>query len=412
MITRQLLAHALQIPRGAHSILIQWMIVPILGNLCGLLFLVLVPLRRTRGGAMLPELKGFFCISFAYTFYITLRSLAAGANASEPIGDSLPLILVAGLSLWAMREPSRLDMHWLFRGLTVMLLAVFILTSFERVVLGVWRPELLMGNPLNLTPLLLVPCMIVTIREFAPSRNWILLGLLSFCLGGYVIGGLSQSRGLFLGLGILILLRLLFEFFSPAAQRPKLITCLAMLTAMLGLATAVAFNPAISGRYAVAAKTLSEPARDPEWSTDLRMTMLREGWQAFLERPLVGYGPQNRFEAVFPETSSFPARLSHLHNDFLTHGVGGGIVAIVLLCLILLAPAWAGCRNNAQLTPAIAHMRRQIGVLTSCAFFGVAMVNNVFFVSISAFTTALSLVSVLLILAALRVSDQATDEQR
>ncbi|WP_458326239.1 O-antigen ligase family protein [Roseobacter sp. A03A-229] len=360
----------------------------------------------------MSELRAFFAISSAYTAYIITRSLAAGPNAKEPIGDTLPLILTAGLAFWAMRQPVRLDMGWLFRGTTLMSLLVFLLAVFERVVLGVWRPELLLGNPLNLTPLLLVPCMLVTMTQFAPSPKWVWLGLLSFFLGGYVIGGLSQSRGLFLGLGVLVMIRITFEMLSPVDLRAKLKTSLSILATMGLLAMVVAFDPSVSNRYVAAAQTLAKPAGEVEWSTGLRVTMFKEGWRTFLERPFFGHGPQNRFDAVFPDVSSLPIRLSHLHNDFLTHGVAGGLVAVVLLFLILAVPAWAGCRNSAGLDAAVAHARRQIGVLTSCAFVGVAVVNNVFFVSISAFTTALSLVSVLLILAALRQSTGRTAPAR
>ncbi|WP_168193173.1 O-antigen ligase family protein [Rhodophyticola sp. CCM32] len=402
--------------RGAPVLLLQWLLMPLLGKFTTLAFLVLVPLLRMQQGPYLRELRHFLFISLAYVIYITARSLIAGADAASPIGDTLPLIIVAGLAFWAVREPVRLDMGWLFRGTVLMLMLVFGLALFARVYMDVWRPELLLGNPLNLTPLLLVPCMLVTMARFAPSQLWVWLGLLSFVLGGYVIGGLSQSRGLFLGLGVLVLIRIGFDATSPASLRDKIWTCGAIFAAMGLVILFVSANATSSGRYAAAAQMLtsSSPSSsslaselvggDGDWSTGLRMIMLHEGWATFLEQPLFGFGPQNRFDAVFPDTSSFPIRLSHLHNDFLTHGVGGGIVAVLLLVLLLVAPAWAGFRGNAGLGAGLAHARREIGVLTSAAFLGVAMVNNVFFVAISAFTTSLSLVSILVVLAALRIS--------
>ncbi len=401
-----------RIPRGAPLIVIQWTLLPILGKFSGFLFLMSMPLMRSQSGRTIPELRTFFVISVIYTLFITGRALTASGDAIEPIGSTIPLLLAAGLSLWVAREPSRLDMAWLFRGCVVMLSAVFLLTMVERFAFGVWRPELLLGNPLNLAPLMLVPCMLVTMREFAPGRLWVFLGFFSFCLGGYVIGGLSQSRGMFLGLVALVCVRLLFEMTSPAALRARVITSLSLVVAIVGLVAVVALNPAISGRYAAAAQTLSASTAEAEWSTGLRVTMLKEGWRAFLERPLFGHGPQNRFDAVFPDPSSFPIRLSHLHNDFLTHGVGGGMIAVVLLFLVLAVPGWAGCRNPVGIAPETAHLRRQIGVLTSCAFVGVAVVNNVFFVSISSYTTALSLISALLILAALRRAEQNINPAR
>ncbi len=388
----------------------QWLLLPVLGKFSPFLFLLQTPLLRSKGGKPLPEIAVFLAVAAVYTIYMGVRALAAGAEAEEPIAENLPLIIVPALVLWCARAPLRLDLGWVFRGTVGLLIAIFCLASYEKWALNVLRPELLLGNPLNLAPLLLVPCMLMTIRDLAPCERWRWAGLIGFCLGGYVIGGLAQSRGVFLVFAGLVVIRLAFEVWSPAPIRERVKTCTVIIAAMGLVVASLAFNPSVSTRYVVAAQSLSqssapsssEPAPVKGWSTGLRIEMLVEGWRKFEERPVLGHGPQHRFTSVFPRDSSFPLRASHLHNDFLTHAVGGGLIGALLLCIVLAMPAVTGFARAAGLPRRMAHNRRQIGALASAAFFGVAAVNNVFFVSISTYTTTLSLVMVLLIQAALR----------
>lgn len=359
-------------------------------------------LGRDRQGPTDRGLRIFFYLSILYAAYIAVRSILAGPRALEPILDTLPLVFVSGLTLWAVRTPIKINMHLLFKATCAMLAAVFFLAWVERLFLGVWRPELLLGNPLNLAPVLLIPALFVTMSRFAPSRLWVWLGLIAFVMAVYVIGGLSQSRGLFLGLWALVLIRVGFELCAPITARSKLQNALGIVLAMGLITVVIGSDSHLSGRYTVMVKTLSNTEAAPEYSVGLRMKMLKGGWAATQERPFVGHGPQNRYDAaaLHFDTTGLP-RFSHLHNGFLTHTVGGGILLLFLLVALLLMPIVIGFQGNRDITLINAHARREIGVLGSCAFAGVAAVNNVFFVDISAFTTAFSLFGILVILTSL-----------
>ncbi|MEM7240641.1 MAG: O-antigen ligase family protein [Pseudomonadota bacterium] len=384
------------------TVMSLWVAMPVFGKPLGLVFLLLVPFCRDRSGPVLRSLRMLFFLSVVYALYIAVRSVLAGPRASEPILDTLPLLIVTGMALWAIRTPLSINIQLLFQATCIMLAAVFVLAWGERIFFGVWRPELLLGNPLNLAPVLLVPALFVTMTRFAPSRLWVWFGLAAFAMAIYVIGGLSQSRGFFVGLWALVAVRVGFELLAPIDIWSKLKNSLRVLIT-IGLVTAVIGSDSqLSGRYTMMAKTLTSSQAEPEWSVGLRMKMLKGGWTAVQERPFVGHGPQNRYNSAaahFDTTGH--VRFSHLHNDFLTHAVGGGILLVFLLIALIIIPAVIGFRDNRNLTPLSAHARREIGVLGSLAVAGAAAVNNIFFVDISAFTTALSLVGLVLILAAI-----------
>ncbi|MEP2640016.1 O-antigen ligase family protein [Roseobacter sp.] len=142
-----------------------------------------------------------------------------------------------------------------------------------------------------------------------------------------------------------------------------------------------------------------QPASAPILMSPLneRMAMLSAGWQAYKAAPFLGYGAQHRFDAAVPYLpDEFRSRYSHLHNEFLTHAVAGGIPAVLLLIALLVVPLVAAAQHRGG-----GRRRKiEIGLLATAAFTGMAAVNNVLFVDISAFSLGLSYVTVLLLIEA------------
>jgi O-antigen ligase len=73
-------------------------------------------------------------------------------------------------------------------------------------------------------------------------------------------------------------------------------------------------------------------------SLGARIEIIVSAWRAFLQKPLIGYGLDERMSATFAHlTPSGPdvTNLGHLHNDYVTHlvsyGMFGGIFIVVFL---------------------------------------------------------------------------------
>jgi hypothetical protein len=142
-------------------------------------------------------------------------------------------------------------------------------------------------------------------------------------------------------------------------------------------------SPASPSVAAEASPAQAAMPTGPDTSLNQRLAMLQAGWKAFLEAPWRGHGGQNRFKAAAPYLPENFEAFSHLHNDFLTHAVAGGVPAVVLLCLILAFPLLCALRrpNRDRILTAL---------LFSGAFTGTALTNNVLFVDISAFALGLA----------------------
>lgn len=395
--------------KGEGWLLTFWFLLPMLGQVTAAFFLLTAPIFRNRSGSLRAPLLVFSGICAVYTLYIFVVSAARGGidEAIEPSGDALSLFLTVAVSTWVVRSQSRINPHHAYKACALVLIAVFLLLTCFAVFMGEERPGLLMKNPLNLSPLLLVPVVFCTFWQFAPSKGWIITGIVAFLMGLVSVAAILEARGTTLVLAALLLTRLIWGIFDAANVAHSLRNgafVLSILIAALGLAS---MDNSIVKRFHAVAETFGiqnsmivDGTDDAimnvtsDTSVNQRLAMLIAGWNAFKERPIFGYGGQNRFDAAVDYLPvSFPFQYSHLHNDFVTHAVAGGIPAVFLLTVILFFPVYVAIR-----TPGESRNRLQIATMFTLAFAGTAFFNNVLFNDISAFSLGLSYVFAVLLL--------------
>ncbi|QJF52892.1 O-antigen ligase family protein [Roseobacter ponti] len=387
---------------GTAMLSLIWLGIPLVGKALAFLSVFLLPLTRDKTGDRIGALRAFMLLSIVYGAYICLRSVAAGEGAAEPVLDTLPVMALPVMAYLFIRRPVRIDVRLLYRGLVLLVFTLFAVMWVEVRATGIAEAELALGNPFNLAVLLLLPALLLTFDRFAPDTRWFIAGLTGFAFMVWSLGALVQTRSLFLGIIVLGVLRVAGALLEGPGVRVRMPAAGAIAAALALAVVAMYALPSQSARYTALVDGISGSQEVPEWSVGLRRTMLREGVDAAGAAPLFGYGPQNRFSAAFEGKEQLPIELSHLHNEFLTHAVAGGLPAALLMTLLLLSPAIAGWRNNGALTATRAHQRRQVGLLASLGLLGTAAVNNVYFVDISAFTTTLTLLWSLVFLEALR----------
>lgn len=111
-----------------------------------------------------------------------------------------------------------------------------------------------------------------------------------------------------------------------------------------------------------------------------RLDMQITGLHAFSEKPFVGHGIQNSVEAANKISTEVLGRktnytYTHLHNDYLTHAVGGGILLFLLFVLVISSPlimSWQLRKKNAG------QGMLNYGLMLSGAYATIAMTNIVF----------------------------------
>ena len=82
-----------------------------------------------------------------------------------------------------------------------------------------------------------------------------------------------------------------------------------------------------------------------------RVQMLKFSWQAFLDSPWIGHGPQNKYEAMRSYfDNSILAGTNHRtpHNIIASHAVAGGVFALIALGLFLAYPLFISWTRSAK----------------------------------------------------------------
>ncbi len=111
-----------------------------------------------------------------------------------------------------------------------------------------------------------------------------------------------------------------------------------------------------------------------------RLDMLATGWRLFLDHPAIGVGMQNTVAAANEISQLVVGRqtdftFTHLHNDYLTHAAGGGILLAALFVAMLVLPVWIAARSKRD---RMYHTRLYFAAMVSIAYAGAALTNLVF----------------------------------
>jgi len=165
------------------------------------------------------------------------------------------------------------DLRWGLRGLAAVVAAVALWSLVDWLLLGSPRPAMPLGhhNLLAAWLVILLPLALVPAREPGPWRR------VALTAGGLAVVAVVASRSL-TGTAALTVQALLALAWLVRSRRWILGLSLALLLACLGLA-------------AFQAPRLARIASGDDSSAQARTSYLEAGWQGFLARPVLGWGP-------------------------------------------------------------------------------------------------------------------------
>jgi hypothetical protein len=448
--------------RGTGWLLGFWLMLPVLGHLTAPFYILSAPFCRDRSGPLRGPLVTFTVLCAVYVLYITFVSwrVSNGTEWVEPAGDAASLLLTAGLATWVLRGRASIDPGALYQGSVMMLCAVFVLAAIAVFGFGVSRPGLLMKNPLNLSPVLIVPALICTLYAYAPSWLWRSAGALAFFLAVLTLMLLLQARSSALVLVLLALLRVAWILLAepaPPLQRSRDIAGI-LLPLVLALGVG-ALNPQVMQRFGTLAalpvtvqpatpsvpveadtappgrpsadtrpaEKVSTPDAPAEGtSSDIAPSDDTPSKAAHAEPPVQIPVPATSDSSVNQRLAMlqagwqafrdapwlghggqnrFAAARPYLPDDFedfshlhndLLTHAVAGGVPAVVLLCLILAFPLLQALRAAHRT----HNNIQIALLFCGAFTGTALTNNVLFVDISAFALGLNYVTAMLLITA------------
>lgn len=178
-------------------------------------------------------------------------------------------------------------------------------------------------------------------------RSWMLFYAIS-ALGGVAGSFLSGSRGGWILLPLLLVIwyRSFCHWYST---RLKLAIFAAITLCLLAL-----FIPQLGVRERLqdTRSEISEflSGKNPDTSTGFRFQLWQSAWRSFLEKPVLGWGPNSirvsqkeQFEAGTLSASAYQFN-SHAHNQYLDNMAKYGLIGLGMLLALFLVPWYLGNR--------------------------------------------------------------------
>ncbi|NBT32246.1 MAG: O-antigen ligase domain-containing protein, partial [Rhodobacteraceae bacterium] len=153
----------------------------------------------------------------------------------------------------------------------------------------------------------------------------------------------------------------------------------------------------MSSRVSQGMTTVATGEAAAEKSTGNQMQLFSAGLEAWMARPVFGHGVSERYNAAVPYLKQdFGRNFSHLHNAFLTHLVGGGVVGLGLLLFMLVTPFLANhsCRKS---TGALSKDSRYFAWVVFLSLSGIGLSNLILNQDVSSHLFGILLVVHLLI---------------
>ncbi|MCQ8780747.1 O-antigen ligase family protein [Mangrovibrevibacter kandeliae] len=290
--------------------------------------------------------------AFALVTIGAVLAQPGGADASRLILPMViyfaPIFLVPRMRLSRLRHTLRPALFGAAIGGTLLLPIIGI-----EYALWTDRVQGFSGNPgpLSITALLTCGLSLLGLSR-SRSRAYNVLAILG-AAGASTAVLLSGMRGAWPALPLVLLAGLAIRksdiaaLWRRASRRRRIAAASLCILLACGIVAVVA--PAMDARVDAFWSDLARMTTLPEDATSLnqRKAIYVASVEAFLERPLFGYGPQNIWQAITPylDEQTFPGyRYSHLHDIGLTVGVGSGLLGLLSLLAMIVAPLWTAWR--------------------------------------------------------------------
>lgn len=200
---------------------------------------------------------------------------------------------------------------------------------------------------------------------------------------GMLAAILTFSRGMLISIVAILIITAVYQFNSNSRYKLGLKKAAILLTGTFSILIA-SINT--ENGWRIINSRILEPITNynngepSDLSVNQRLDMQITGFYVFLNNPIIGRGIQNavseansRSEEILGRTTEYT--YTHLHNDYLTHAVGGGIALLLLFFMVLICPillCWSLRKNEGDI--AIFYF----SLMTSISYSTIALTNIVF----------------------------------
>lgn len=338
----------------ALSVLLMGALAPVAGSAISFLlatFLLWGALGLASGRVPLQLSPSDRAAALAFTLFACLVLVTASLQGNGLDPGSM-LWLLPFLSLWViiprMRASGALDLPRLYiLGSGLGCIGAFVLASINGLLASGIRPEGGAGNAAIFASLCLCLSGFAALGVDSPSRRHRLFAVVAGLMGALALIS-SLTRGVILGLGpVLVLVAVYARLERPAGRVPVSTLLLLALPALF----LYGFWDAIEHRIDYSIGEISAVLQGGySASTGERLRLWSAAMQAIADSPLVGYGVEDRMNALRPYLHDGRyGGYSHPHNGYLTAALDGGIVVLAAMLAMLFSPAviaWQAPRDE------------------------------------------------------------------
>lgn len=244
------------------------------------------------------------------------------------------------------------------------------------------RPDGFLSNSLIFASLCIVGAGIALIEWPKDTNKTKKLSWLVFSAG--ILGALlTFSRGMLIPIVAIIAIAALYRFKTNSNYKPGkkfLVILCALIVGTFTIALQTQNGWGILNKRVLEPIEMYVNGEQIERSISYRLDMQVTGFKAFLQSPLIGHGIQNSVDVANEMSLQVLGRetnytYTHLHNDYLTHAVGGGIFLFLLFVFVIFSPLILSWQlRKADTGKSILYY----GLMLSGAFSTIAMTNIVF----------------------------------
>lgn len=335
----------------------------------------------------LALLKNVPTLSIFPLFYLIV--IATNLQGENPFYDALfvagsywqfLIMLPASVGLFHLSKD--INFAGLFsKGCRVGLLFVVPLSLIQIHFLNL-RPEGSFSNALVFASLCITGAGLAVIEWPEDTKKTRTFSWISF-VSGIIAALLTYSRGMLLPIAVIILIAICYQFKGKTKYQPNLKTII-----MLGAVTIATFVISLQSDngWRIFNERILQPiemyaeGKPFDRSISQRLDMQITGFHSFLKAPIIGHGIQNSVKEANAVSEQVLNRkteytYTHLHNDYLTHAVGGGLILLILFIAVIFSPLFMVWHLNKE--------KKDSGLLTfgfmlTGAFSTIAMTNLVF----------------------------------
>mgnify|MGYP006103715391 FL=1 len=385
----------------AYFLLLPILLIPVFGSialgliLCLALGLsILIILQRNIGTEPTPlKLTGLIFIS--YFSYFSIQGLFFCSSVQQhvhDIGKILPVLIIGVLLILIKKYTFKIS----YKAISSMAISSIFLTSSLAIIFRYYPPDINIlgetfvqktgvmaqlemgtGNALPFGTIFITLAFVTCVGIDKKSIWGKLISFSALILAVLIVGFWNNSRGPLLA--VIPLTLLMFWYLTIKCKVNESWSLLVMgLTTMTTLTLLFVIIQNIG--YDVSTDMvngLKEIAfqGSHDTSVNIRLTIYQAAVNAFITKPLFGFGIGNVFSSVIdylPETKSFG--YSHLHNMFLNHAIAGGVFGLMLLLLLIGSPLIMLWQSKTKITDESLYLSLVL-VITIC---GTGMSNVLF----------------------------------